>query len=82
MGTSGLKQATETTILNTNYIVSKLEAHYPVSFKDRSERGAHECILDNCVFKEHVGISVEDITKRVIDYGFMHQPCRSRLPVP
>lgn len=76
MGASGLKHATETAILNANYIVSKLEAHYPVLFKGRNGRVAHECILDTRVLKERAGISVEDIAKRLIDYGF-HAPTMS-----
>lgn len=76
MGASGLKQATEQAILNANYIVSKLEAHYPVLFKGRNGRVAHECILDTRVLKETAGISVEDIAKRLIDYGF-HAPTMS-----
>ena len=76
MGASGLKQATEQAILNANYIATKLEAHYPVLFKGRNGRVAHECILDTRVLKDRAGISVEDIAKRLIDYGF-HAPTMS-----
>ncbi|WP_309084865.1 aminomethyl-transferring glycine dehydrogenase [Chelativorans sp.] len=76
MGASGLKRATEMAILNANYIAERLEAHYPVLYKGRNERVAHECILDTRVFKERAGISVEDIAKRLIDYGF-HAPTMS-----
>ncbi|PWK61853.1 aminomethyl-transferring glycine dehydrogenase [Aminobacter sp. AP02] len=76
MGASGLKQATETAILNANYIATKLEAHYPVLFKGRNGRVAHECILDTRVLKDRAGITVEDIAKRLIDYGF-HAPTMS-----
>jgi len=76
MGASGLKQATEQAILNANYIATKLEAHYPVLFKGKNGRVAHECILDTRVLKERAGISVEDIAKRLIDYGF-HAPTMS-----
>ncbi|MEJ6783019.1 aminomethyl-transferring glycine dehydrogenase [Aminobacter sp. Piv2-1] len=76
MGASGLKQATEQAILNANYIATRLEAHYPVLFKGRNGRVAHECILDTRVLKERAGISVEDVAKRLIDYGF-HAPTMS-----
>ncbi|WP_269929904.1 aminomethyl-transferring glycine dehydrogenase [Aminobacter sp. HY435] len=76
MGASGLKQATEQAILNANYIATKLEAHYPVLFKGRNGRVAHECILDTRVLKDRAGITVEDIAKRLIDYGF-HAPTMS-----
>ncbi|MCA0274806.1 MAG: aminomethyl-transferring glycine dehydrogenase [Proteobacteria bacterium] len=76
MGASGLKQATEQAILNANYIATKLEAHYPVLFKGKNGRVAHECILDTRVLKDRAGISVEDIAKRLIDYGF-HAPTMS-----
>ncbi len=76
MGASGLKQATEQAILNANYIATKLEAHYPVLFKGRNGRVAHECILDTRVLKERAGITVDDIAKRLIDYGF-HAPTMS-----
>ncbi|CAI2934896.1 aminomethyl-transferring glycine dehydrogenase [Aminobacter niigataensis] len=76
MGASGLKQATEQAILNANYIATKLEPYYPVLFKGRNGRVAHECILDTRVLKETAGISVEDIAKRLIDYGF-HAPTMS-----
>jgi glycine dehydrogenase len=76
MGASGLKQATETAILSANYIASRLEAHFPVLYKGRGGRVAHECILDTRVLKESAGIGVEDIAKRLIDYGF-HAPTMS-----
>ena len=76
MGASGLKQATEQAILNANYIATKLEAHYPVLFKGKNGRVAHECILDTRVLKDRAGITVEDIAKRLIDYGF-HAPTMS-----
>ncbi|MGF7006777.1 aminomethyl-transferring glycine dehydrogenase [Aminobacter sp. BE322] len=76
MGASGLKQATEQAILNANYIATRLEAHYPVLFKGRNGRVAHECILDTRVLKERAGITVEDVAKRLIDYGF-HAPTMS-----
>jgi glycine dehydrogenase len=76
MGASGLKQATETAILSANYMAARLEAHYPVLYKGRGGRVAHECILDTRVLKESAGIGVEDIAKRLIDYGF-HAPTMS-----
>ena len=76
MGASGLKQATETAILSANYLVKRLETHFPVLYKGRSGRVAHECILDTRVLKESAGIGVEDVAKRLIDYGF-HAPTMS-----
>jgi glycine dehydrogenase len=76
MGAAGLKQATETAILSANYIAERLRAHYPVLFAGRNGRVAHECILDTRVLKESAGITVEDIAKRLIDYGF-HAPTMS-----
>jgi glycine dehydrogenase len=76
MGGAGLKRATEMAILNANYIAERLKDYYPVLFKGRNDRVAHECILDTRVLKESAGISVEDIAKRLIDYGF-HAPTMS-----
>ena len=76
MGASGLKQATEMAILNANYIAARLGAHFPVLFKGSNGRVAHECILDTRVLKDSAGISVEDVAKRLIDYGF-HAPTMS-----
>jgi glycine dehydrogenase len=76
MGPAGLRQATEMAILNANYIAARLKGHYPVLFTGRNERVAHECILDTRVMKESAGVSVEDIAKRLIDYGF-HAPTMS-----
>ncbi|MBX3531646.1 MAG: aminomethyl-transferring glycine dehydrogenase [Rhizobiaceae bacterium] len=76
MGAAGLRQATEGAILSANYVARKLEAHYPVLYKGRNGRVAHECILDTRVLKERAGITVEDIAKRLIDYGF-HAPTMS-----
>jgi glycine dehydrogenase len=80
MGGEGLTQATKIAILNANYVAARLETHYPLLFKGRSGRVAHECIIDTRVFKDNTGISVEDIAKRLIDYGF-HAPTMS-FPVP
>ena len=76
MGAAGLKQATENAILSANYIAARLEQHFPVLYKGRNERVAHECILDTRVLKDSAGISVEDVAKRLIDYGF-HAPTMS-----
>jgi glycine dehydrogenase len=76
MGASGLKHATEMAILNANYIAERLKAFYPVLYKGKNARVAHECILDTRVLKDSAGIGVEDIAKRLIDYGF-HAPTMS-----
>ncbi|TIM62657.1 MAG: aminomethyl-transferring glycine dehydrogenase, partial [Mesorhizobium sp.] len=76
MGGSGLKQATETAIVSANYVATRLAPHFPLLYKGRSDRIAHECILDTRVLKESAGISVDDIAKRLIDYGF-HAPTMS-----
>ena len=76
MGASGLKHATEMAILNANYIAARLGAHFPVLFRGRNDRVAHECILDTRVLKDSAGIGVEDVAKRLIDYGF-HAPTMS-----
>ncbi|MCR4268599.1 aminomethyl-transferring glycine dehydrogenase [Nitratireductor sp. ZSWI3] len=76
MGGAGLKLATEMAILNANYIAHRLKAHYPVLYKGRNDRVAHECILDTRILKESAGVTVEDIAKRLIDYGF-HAPTMS-----
>jgi len=76
MGAAGLKQATESAILAANYVAVRLKDHYPVLYKGRGDRVAHECILDTRVLKEKAGVTVEDIAKRLIDYGF-HAPTMS-----
>ncbi|KQZ78178.1 glycine dehydrogenase [Mesorhizobium sp. Root157] len=76
MGAAGLKQATEVAILSANYLVARLGNHYSVLYRGRSGRVAHECILDTRVLKESSGITVDDIAKRLIDYGF-HAPTMS-----
>lgn len=80
MGGEGLAQATKVAILNANYIAKRLEGAYPILFKGRNGRVAHECILDTRAFAETAGITVEDIAKRLIDHGF-HAPTMS-WPVP
>ena len=76
MGRVGLKQATEVAILNANYMASRLQEHYQVLYTGANGRVAHECILDVRPIKDNVGISVDDIAKRLIDYGF-HAPTMS-----
>jgi len=76
MGADGLKQATQIAIVSANYIAARLKGHYDVLYKGANGRVAHECILDTRVFKDSAGVSVEDIAKRLIDYGF-HAPTMS-----
>jgi len=80
MGGEGLRQATEIAILNANYIAARLEAHYPVLYRNVRGRVAHECIVDPRPLKQTSGATVDDIAKRLIDYGF-HAPTMS-FPVP
>jgi glycine dehydrogenase len=80
MGSQGLKEATGYAILNANYIAKKLDAHYPVLYKGARGFVAHECILDLRHLKKSAGIEVEDVAKRLMDYGF-HAPTIS-FPVP
>ena len=72
MGAEGLTNATKIAILNANYIKHRLESHYPILYTGKGGRAAHEMILDCRAFKE-VGVEVEDIAKRLMDYGF-HAP--------
>jgi glycine dehydrogenase len=76
MAGEGLRAATEVAILNANYIAARLKEHYPLLFKGRNGRVAHECILDTRPLKQAAGVSVDDIAKRLIDYGF-HAPTMS-----
>jgi glycine dehydrogenase len=80
MGGEGLARATEIAILNANYIASKLDAHFPVLYRNAKGRVAHECIVDPRPLKTSSGVTVDDIAKRLIDYGF-HAPTMS-FPVP
>ncbi|HUP29143.1 MAG TPA: aminomethyl-transferring glycine dehydrogenase [Usitatibacter sp.] len=76
MGSEGLAAATEVAILNANYVAKRLAIHYPVLFSGPGGLVAHECILDLRPLKESSGIGVEDVAKRLIDYGF-HAPTMS-----
>ena len=80
MGASGLRHATETAILNANYIRVRLQDAYPTLYAGPGGFVAHECILDLRPLKESSGITAEDVAKRLIDYGF-HAPTLS-FPVP
>ena len=79
MGAAGLTRATEVAILSANYVARRLESHYPVLYRGRQGMVAHECILD-CRGFQGGGVLVEDIAKRLQDYGF-HAPTMS-WPVP
>jgi len=72
MGADGLKRASEVAILNANYIAKRLDPHFPVLFKGKRGLVAHECIVDLRQWK-NIGIEVEDVAKRLMDYGF-HAP--------
>jgi glycine cleavage system P protein (glycine dehydrogenase) len=80
MGADGLTAATESAILAANYIAKQLSPHYPVLYAGESGLVAHECILDLRPLKEASGITVDDVAKRLMDYGF-HAPTMS-FPVP
>ena len=80
MGGEGLTRATEIAILNANYTAKRLDAHFPVLYRNARGRVAHECIVDPRALKTSSGVSVDDIAKRLIDYGF-HAPTMS-FPVP
>jgi glycine dehydrogenase len=80
MGGEGLEYATKIAILNANYIAKRLEPHFPVLYKGAHGTVAHECIVDTRVVKQSSGVEVEDIAKRLMDYGF-HAPTVS-FPVP
>ncbi len=80
MGGEGLKRATEIAILNANYVAARLDAYFPVLYKNKKGRVAHECIVDPRALKTTSGVTVDDIAKRLIDYGF-HAPTMS-FPVP
>ena len=76
MGESGLTDATKIAIVNANYIASRLRDFYPVLYRGKNGLVAHECIIDLRHFKEEAGVAVEDVAKRLIDYGY-HAPTMS-----
>jgi len=80
MGGSGLTAATESAILAANYVAKRLDAHYPVLYSGPGGHVAHECILDLRPLKDATDVSVDDVAKRLMDYGF-HAPTMS-FPVP
>ncbi len=80
MGAAGLKRATQVAILNANYIAFRLRHYYPILFAGKNGLVAHECVIDLRHFKKSAGIDVDDVAKRLMDYGF-HAPTMS-FPVP
>ena len=80
MGSEGLKRATQIAILNANYMAHRLSEHFDILYTGRNGRSAHEFVLDARPFKVSAGVTVDDIAKRLMDYGF-HAPTMS-WPVP
>ena len=80
MGRSGLTRATQVAILNANYMAARLQHYFPILYRGETDRVAHEFILDLRNLKTSAGIEVEDVAKRLMDYGF-HAPTIS-FPVP
>ena len=76
MGAHGLRRATLVAILNANYIAKRLSPYYPVLYTGENDMVAHECIIDLRSIKESCDITVDDVAKRLIDYGF-HAPTMS-----
>jgi len=76
MGAGGLAYATKIAILNANYMAHRLDPHYPVLYRGANGRVAHECIVDPRALKASSGVEAEDISKRLMDYGF-HAPTLS-----
>ena len=76
MGAAGLRHATEVAILSANYVARQLAPHYPVLYTGRGGLVAHECIVDLRPLTKETGVTVEDVAKRLIDYGF-HAPTMS-----
>ena len=76
MGPDGLREATEIAILNANYIAKRLSPFFPILYKGKQGLVAHECIIDVRPLSEASGITVEDVAKRLMDYGF-HAPTMS-----
>ena len=80
MGGNGLTLATKVAILNANYVAQRLKDHYPIVYTGASGDVAHECIIDLRQIEEQTGVGVEDVAKRLVDYGY-HAPTMS-WPVP
>ena len=76
MGAEGLLKAAQLSILNATYMASKLEKHYKIAFVGSKGRVAHEFIIDLGAYKKKIGVSEEDVAKRLMDYGF-HAPTMS-----
>jgi glycine dehydrogenase len=76
LGASGIRRATELAILNANYVATRLAPYFPVLYTGANGRVAHECILDLRALKGEIGVSAEDVAKRLMDYGF-HAPTLS-----
>jgi glycine dehydrogenase len=76
MGASGLRDATAAAVLSANYIAVRLKEHFPVLYTGEDGLVAHECILDLRPLRDETGVTVDDVAKRLIDYGF-HAPTMS-----
>jgi glycine dehydrogenase len=76
MGAAGLTRATEVAVLNANYVARRLAAHYPMLYTGRGGLVAHECVVDLRPITRETGITVDDVAKRLVDYGF-HAPTMS-----
>ena len=76
MGAEGLTHATAVAVLAANYVAERLQEHFPVLYRGHNDRVAHECILDVRGLTKSSGVSVDDVAKRLIDYGF-HAPTMS-----
>jgi glycine dehydrogenase len=76
MGAEGLTRATAVAVLAANYVAARLEEHFPVLYRGHNELVAHECILDVRGLSKATGVSIDDVAKRLIDYGF-HAPTMS-----
>ncbi|WP_019548782.1 aminomethyl-transferring glycine dehydrogenase [Streptomyces sulphureus] len=76
MGAEGLRTATQVAVLGANYLARRLEPHYPVLYTGPGGLVAHECIIDVRGLTKHTGVSIDDVAKRLIDYGF-HAPTMS-----
>ena len=76
MGAAGLTEATRSAVLNANYVAKRLSAHYPVLYTGANGMVAHECIIDLRPLKEASGVSVDDVAKRLMDFGY-HSPTMS-----
>jgi len=76
MGGDGLTRATQTAVLAANYVATRLHDHYPVVYTGRHDLVAHECIVDLREITKTTGVTVDDVAKRLVDYGF-HSPTMS-----